>query len=257
MYKSVKFRTRPKDELLEEIDWAGETYGDLIRTIFLPDGNTLVLKTEKLLPILNRIKEKFPKLERITCYGSARYAIKKTAEEFKRLKEAGLTRIHMGIESGDAKTLENIKKGATREEIIDAGVRVKKAGIEISEYILVGIAGPERSIIHAKESARVLNAIEPTFVRFRTYVPVPGTPLGDEYASGQFTLLSAHQCLKEIRTVVDNLKGSMILCSDHVSNYADISGKLPDDKNSILKKLDHCLSLDEEAFRGDLMGFQL
>lgn len=257
MYKGVKFRTRPLDELLAEIDGAAQVMADHVRTVFLPDGNTIVLKTEKLLPILERLTEKFPALERITCYGSAKFVLKKSVEDLKRLREAGLTRVHMGIESGDGETLAKIEKGATPEEMIEAGRRAKEAGLEVSEYIMVGIAGPERSRIHARESARVLNAIEPHFIRLRTYVPVPGTPIWDDYEQGRFTLLSPHQCLQEIRTFVEHLTGSSVLLSDHLSNYANISGKIPEDKNTMLEVIDQLLERDEEDFRDSLIGHPL
>jgi radical SAM superfamily enzyme YgiQ (UPF0313 family) len=257
MYKGVPFRTRPEEEILAEIDGAAEAYGEHVKTVFLPDGNTIVLKTEKLVPILERISTRFPALERITCYGSAKFAIRKSLEEWKRLKGAGLSRLHMGIESGDAETLKKIEKGATPEEMIEAGRRVREAGIEVSEYVLVGIAGPERSQAHARASAEVLNAIEPHFVRLRTYVPVHGTPMWDDYEAGRFALPSAHECLREIRTLVEALTGPALLLSDHLSNYADITGRLPDDKEGMLAKIDECLARDEDDFRGSLIGHQL
>jgi len=119
------------------------------------------------------------------------------------------------------------------------------------------VAGPEKSQEHAKESARVLSAIEPDFVRLRTYAPVPGTPLGEEYEAGDFVLLSPHDCLREIKTLVENLDGVMELCSDHISNYANVQGIVPEDKKAILEKIDKLLDLDEENFRDHLMGYQL
>lgn len=257
MYKNVSFRTRPPEQILAEIDGAAEVYGDLVRTVFLPDGNTICLKTEKLLPILERITEKFPKLQRITCYGSAKFVIRKSLEDLKRLRAAGLKRIHMGIESGDGETLIKIEKGANPEEMIEAGRRAREAGLEVSEYILVGIAGPERSEIHARASAEVINGIRPHFVRLRTYVPVWGTPLWEDYDQGRFILPGPHDCLREIRILVENLEGPLELLSDHISNYADISGPIPDDRDRMLDRIDQCLARDEEDFRGMLTGGML
>lgn len=253
MYKNVPFRTRPTEQILAEIDAAAEVYGDRVRTVFLPDGNTIVLKTEKLLPILARLEERFPRLERVTCYGSARFVIRKSPDDLKRLRDAGLTRIHMGIESGDAKTLEKIKKGATPREMIEAGCRAREAGMEVSEYILVGIAGLERSLVHAEASAKVLNAIQPRFVRLRTFVPVEGTPMWEE----RLRLMSPHECLREILALVKRLEAPMELVSDHISNYADIRGKIPEDKERIMERIEKCLDLDEDEFRGSLIGTQL
>jgi radical SAM superfamily enzyme YgiQ (UPF0313 family) len=257
MYKGMPFRTRPTEEILEEIDGAAQEYGDRVKTVFLPDGNTIALKTDRLIPVLNRLKERFPALERITCYGSARFVLKKTPSELKRLREAGLTRLHMGIESGDAETLTKIKKGANPEDMIKAGCRVREAGMEVSEYVLVGIAGPERSRIHAEASAEVLNAIQPAFTRLRTYVPVQGTPLWEDYEQGRFILMTALECLREIKILVQNLEGSTALVSDHLSNYADIQGKFPEDKKEILLKIDRLLTLDENDFRSSLIGYPL
>jgi len=202
MYKQSRFRTRPMQEILEDIDAAAGLYGKAVKTVFLPDGNTIVLSTNKLLTILGRIAERFPDLERVTCYGSARYVVKKSREDLEALRAAGLKRIHMGMESGDGPTLEHIKKGTDPEEIVAAGRRVRAAGIEISEYYLVGLGGLDRAGDHARESARVLNAIEPDFVRLRTLVIVPGTPLGEEARAGRFTLPGALDCLRELRLLV-------------------------------------------------------
>jgi radical SAM superfamily enzyme YgiQ (UPF0313 family) len=257
MYKGVPFRTRPLEDILSEIDGAAEVYGDRVRTVFLPDGNTIVLKTEKLLPILERLSKRFPSLERITCYGSARFVLRKSADELARLQAAGLKRIHMGIESGDAETLKRIRKGATPEEMIEAGRRARVAGLEVSEYILVGIAGRERSRIHALRSAEVLNAIEPHFVRLRTYVPVPGTPLFEAYEEGRFELMGPHDCLRELEVLVSRLEGPTRLLSDHLSNYADIRGNIPGDREVLLDRIARALELDEDDFRGSLIGRQL
>jgi radical SAM superfamily enzyme YgiQ (UPF0313 family) len=257
MYKNVPFRTRPQERVLAEIDAAAEAYRDQVRTVFLPDGNTIVLKTEKLLPILARLKERFPHLERVTCYGSARFVIRKSPDDLKRLKEAGLTRIHMGIESGDAETLEKIRKGAAPEQMIEAGCRAREAGMEVSEYILVGIAGHDRSRAHAKASAAVLNAIQPRFVRLRTFVPVEGTPMWKAYENGSFKLLSPHECLREIRALLNGLEAPMELVSDHISNHVNVRGRIPEDRQRMVEHIEKCLDLDEDEFRGSLIGAQL
>jgi radical SAM superfamily enzyme YgiQ (UPF0313 family) len=250
MYKRSKFRTRPMAEIIEDIDAAAELYGEAVKTVFLPDGNTIILSTNKLLTILERIAERFPDLERVTCYGSARYVIKKSAEDLETLRAAGLKRIHMGMESGDGPTLERIKKGTTPEEIIAAGRRVKEAGIEISEYYLVGLGGTDRAEAHARESARVLNAIEPDFVRLRTLVIVPGTPLGEEARQGTFTLPGTLDCIAELRVLVKHLDCRTLLLSDHISNHVDLNGRFPEDKETLLAGLDEFLEMSEEDFGG-------
>lgn len=250
MYKNTKFRLRPVKEIKADLWMARDYYGNGIRSIFFPDGNTIIMKTDDLVEIFTFARTLFPHLKRITVYGSARYVIKKSLSDLIRLREAGLARIHMGMESGDDVTLTRIKKGVTSQEIIEAGLRVREAGIELSEYYLVGAGGLARTFEHAVESARVLSAISPEFIRLRTLVPIPGTPLYEEYRKGDFLLLSPHQALREIRLFVENLEAadSMVL-SDHVSNYCNVNGMVPKDKQAMLDLIDEYLNIEEENFR--------
>lgn len=250
MYKGTKFRLRTIEEIKEDLDTARDYYGEHINSIFFPDGNTIVMKTERLVEILNYARQLFPYLQRITVYGSARFVDRKSDEELKQLKEAGLSRIHTGMESGDDVTLEKIQKGTTSEQIISAGLKLKRAGIEVSEYYLTGIGGLERSYEHALNSARTLSAFSPDFIRIRTLVPSPGSPLYEDYRNGNFTLLNAHQALQELRILVENLEceNSMVL-SDHVANYWNVQGRLPEDKAKMLSSLDYALTLDKSNFR--------
>ena len=249
LYKGTKYRARPLAEVLEDLRAAREAYGDGVRTIFLPDANTIQLATDDLVAICRAARELFPRLERVTVYGSARFIARKTLDELKRLRAAGLSRIHTGMESGDAEVLRRIKKGADPETIVRAGRMVREAGIEQSEYVLVGIGGRERWREHAVESARVLSAIDPEFIRLRTVIPRPGTPLFEEWKAGTFELLSAYEALAETRLFVENLDGCGMLLSDHLSNFWDVHGKLPGDKDAMLAELDHALTLDRSHFR--------
>ena len=250
MYKGSKFRLRPVEEIKEDLAAARNYYGDFITSIFFPDGNTIIMKTEQLLEIFNFARELFPHLKRITVYGSARYINKKSEADLIRLREAGLTRVHTGMESGDDETLRRINKGTTAEDIIAAGLKLKTAGIQTSEYYLAGIGGIERTREHAINSARALSAFSPDFIRIRTFVPVPNTPLYEDYLRGDFKLLTPHQTLGEIRLLVENLEcdNSMVL-SDHVSNYWDVSGIIPDDREKMLAGIDEALTYDENRFR--------
>jgi len=248
MYKKKKFRIRPVAEILEDLRMARIQYGPYVNSLFFPDGNTIIMKTADLLTIISTARELFPVLERITMYGSARYLLKKSAAELEQLRAAGLTRIHSGMESGDDETLRRIEKGATAEQIIEAGLRVKAADIEISQYMLIGIGGTERSTEHALGSARVLSAIDPDFTRLRTYTPVPKTPLGQQYLSGEFQLPSPHQALRELRLLIEHLDGSNWVVSDHVSNHVNINGRMPEAKPAMLAQIDQALQLDESRF---------
>lgn len=250
MYKDKKFRIRPVSEIREDLESARTVYGESVRSLFLPDGNTILMKTDQLVELLNYARELFPSLERITMYGSARYLNLKTHEELSRLRQAGLDRIHSGMETGDDVTLAKVCKGATAAEIIAAGQKVLAAGMELSEYVLIGIGGRERTREHAVESARVLNAITPHFIRLRTLIPMAGTPLYDEYRNGTFGLLSPHEALRETRLFISELtvEGSMFY-SDHASNYAWVHGKMPQDKEKMIRKIDELLLQPETDFR--------
>lgn len=248
MYKMKKFRVRPLDEIKEDIAMAASMYGSLVRTVFLPDGNTIFMPTAQLVEICDALNRFFPSLERITVYGAAKFLVRKTMDELVHLREAGLKRIHSGLESGDDVTLAKIKKGSTAAEAIEAGRRVKEVGIELSEYILVGIGGRDRWREHAVESARVLNAIQPDFVRLRTYVPIVNTPLYKDYESGKFQLPSPHEAMREVKLMIENLTCRTLLLSDHISNYVNVAGQLPRDREKMLKHLEAALAMDESHF---------
>lgn len=248
MYKGIRFRIRQVQEIKEDLEMARQYYGEGVRTLFFPDGNTICMKTDQLVEIFGYARALFPRLERITVYGSARFLLLKSPAELRALHEAGLKRIHAGMESGDDETLRRIRKGATSDGMIEAGRRVKEAGIELSEYILVGIGGRDRWQEHALNSARALNAINPHFIRLRTLVPVPNAPLYQDYLRGDFQLPSPHEALREIRLLVEELDVSSLLVSDHVSNYLNIQGTLPAEKQRILDDIDAGLATDEGSF---------
>lgn len=255
MYKGTRFRIRSVQEIKEDLRSALDHYGPYIESIFFPDGNTIIMKTDQLLEIFNYAHELFPELKRITVYGSARFVNKKSAEDLVRLKEAGLTRIHTGMESGDDITLQRLNKGTSSEEIISAGLKLKQAGIQTSEYYMVGIAGKERWREHAENSARVLSAFSPDFIRLRTFVPEPDTPIYADVKAGTFQYLSPHEALNEIRVLIENLHcdHSMVL-SDHISNYWNVNGLIPDDRDKMLAHIDKALQIDESRFHTPSMG---
>ena len=261
MYKNRKFRKRPLEQVIEDLDLALATYGpDAIRTIFLADGNTAVLPTRKLVAIGEAAHRRFPGLERITVYGSAKFLVKKSEEEWRRVAAAGITRIHSGLESGDAVTLDQIGKGVTPEQAIEAYRHVKAAGIQLSVYLMVGVAGVERWREHALGSAHVLNEAPPDFVRLRTFIPAPGTPWHERWEQGRLTLLSAHQALEETRLLIENLEGPTELLSDHLSNFIDVRGRFPEEKPTMLAQIDEALGLPPTSFRPPtekLVGMQL
>ncbi len=250
MYKDRSFRVRPHQEVVEDLDRALELYGPHgVRTLFLADGNSAVLSTRKLVAIGEAAHQRFPALERITLYGSAQYLVKKSQADWRRIAQAGITRIHSGLESGDAVTLAEIDKGVTPEEAVDAYRHVKGAGIELSAYLMVGVAGIERWRQHALGSARVLSEAPPDFVRLRTFIPAVGTAWHQRWREGRLTLLSPYQALAETRLLIENLSGPTRLLSDHVSNFLNLQGRLPDHRGALLSQIDEALDWPRTAFR--------
>ena len=249
MYKGKKFSIRPVADIKDDILAARNLYSpESIRSLFFPDGNTIIMKTKELEEIFHFACETFPELERITLYGSAKFLKFKSLEDLKRLHQAGLKRIHKGLESGNDEILKTIQKGADSRLMAATGQRVKAAGIELSEYVLVGIGGKEMWRAHALDTARVLNEINPDFIRLRTWVPVPAAPLYKDYKTGVFKLLSPHEALQETRLLLENLKVTSLFLSDHISNFLNIAGHLPRDKAKMLKRIDEGLKMDESCF---------
>jgi len=257
VYKNgPKFRIRPVKEIKEDLLWAKENYGMNVKTVFFPSGNTIVMKTNDLVEIFNYTKELFPQVKRITVYGSAQYIAKKSLNDLKRISAAGLSRIHVGLESGDDITLERVKKGSTASIQIKAGKLVRKAGIELSEYVVMGLGGKERSKQHIKETIRVLNQINPDMIRIRTFLPKINTPILEEIKSGKFKILSAHEIIKETYDLVNGLEVTSMIYSDHYTNYIQINGKLPEEKDIMLSEIKQAFNRDVSCFRDVYIGTQ-
>lgn len=254
--KGPWFKVRSVPEICADIDEAIDRYGVNVRSIFFPAGNTIAMPTGDLAAICSYSEKKFPGLQRITVYGSSQYIAKKGLSDIRLLREAGLSRIHVGLESGDDTILKRVKKGTNAEEQIQAGQIVKHAGIQLSEYVILGLGGTERSIEHALKTAEAINAIEPDFLRLRTLVPKINTLLLHQINKGRFQLLSPHQVLLEARLLIENLSISTVLTSDHYTNYLNLSGKLPEDKERLIEEIDQALTWDISCFRPDFIGTQ-
>jgi radical SAM superfamily enzyme YgiQ (UPF0313 family) len=247
-YKGVKFSKRTVEEVNGDIDsMADELRGySGVRTAFLQDADSLVLPADDLIAILNHLKEKFPKIDRITTYARARTLSHKSVDDLKRLKQAGLTRIHTGMESGSLKVLQLIKKGMTPEEVVTGGKHVMEAGIELSEYIMPGVAGRALSGEHATETAKLLNLIRPHFIRVRTFAMHPQSPMQKMVQEGTFVPLTDDEIIAEIRLLVDHLDSmhSYFSCNDFSLNLLmQVDGFLDEKKEYMLKELDAFLSM--------------
>lgn len=231
--KGPPFRIRPVREICEDLKEARKIFGNTVRTLFFPAGNIIAMPTQDLVAICQFARNQFPHLLRITIYGSSRYIAKKGLKELKLLGKAGLNRIHVGLESGDDEILNRVKKGTNASEQIRAGHWVKQAGMELSEYVILGLGGQERTEEHATATARVINAIEPHFVRLRTLVPKINTLLLHQIKKGQFKLLSPHEVLRETRNLIETINCHTFLTSDHYTNYINLEGRLPEEKGRL------------------------
>lgn len=218
------------------------------KSAFIQDANSLILPAEELAKILRHLKEKFPSLERITSYARSKTVSKKSLEDLKLLRDAGLTRIHIGMESGCNEVLQIVDKGVTAQEHIEAGRKAMEAGFDLSEYYMPGLGGKALCEKNAQESARVINEINPTFIRLRSTVPLAGTPLAEMMKNGTWQPLTEEEKVKEIRLFIENLNGiTSYVASDHIMNLLeDVEGKLPDDKIKMLNIIDRFLNLPKD-----------
>ena len=231
------------------------------KTVFLQDADTLIVPTDQLVEIITYLKETFPSLERITSYARSKTVVKKKPEELARLRQAGLTRLHIGLETGDDELLKVVDKGATAADHIAAGKKALEAGFQLSVYVMPGLGGKDLSVQHARNTANVLTEINPHFIRFRPFVPSSRTPLLEAYRRGGLELTSPHERLREIRLLIENLQITSGVCFDHNLNAAYRSGngfvpllkhdydgyKFPDEKELVLEIIDQGLKLDEKT----------
>lgn len=251
-----KFKARPVSGIKADLDEAAANYGSRVRTLFFPAGNTIAMPTASLAEICRYSYTLFSHLQRITVYGSSHYIHRKGAEQLKTLAQAGLGRIHVGVESGDDDILIRIKKGATAADHIAAGQLARAAGIEINAYVILGIGGQEQTESHAQQTARVINEMQPEVVRLRTFVPKINTPLLEDMQAGRFQMLSPHQVLAETLALLALINIPTLVTSDHYTNYLDVAGRLPEDRETMLGKLRQALSRDESDFRPFFIGTQ-
>jgi radical SAM superfamily enzyme YgiQ (UPF0313 family) len=251
MYKHKKYRVRPLEEIEEDIQSAGEIYGN-VESVFLADGNTIAMRTDDLVRVLDCVTSVFPEVKRISVYGGARFIKGRKVEDLKRLKEHGLDIIYMGLESGDDEILEMVGKGATSEDYVRAAEKIRAAGIKLSTYVLAGLGGRARTREHAINSAKTLNRMKPDFVRIRTLALLPGFPMSEMLASGEldFEECSGREIAEETKLMLENLDIETEFLSDHVSNYLPVFGHLPRDKQAMLDAIDKVLSQpDHPALR--------
>jgi len=254
MYKHIKFEKRPIADIKRDIDTAATFTGGRVETVFIGDSDSLVIKTEDICEILDYLYAAFPSVSRTTSYARAHTLKLKSIQDLRKIREAGLTRLHIGLETGSPRLLKHIRKGATPETMIHGCTRAKGAGFEVSVYVLLGIGGMASWKEHATATARVLNEIDPDFVRVRTITPQPGTPLFQWWTEGSFEMPDPETILQEQKAIIEGLSITCQYLSDHVSNYAPVHGNLPDDKSAMLSVIDTTLEKlsKDEDFRARL-----
>ncbi|PID37963.1 MAG: coproporphyrinogen III oxidase [Proteobacteria bacterium] len=229
------------------------------QSAFLQDADSLVVPPETLSRILEELRARFPTLTRVTSYARARTLVRRRVEDLRRLREAGLNRIHVGLETGSNVVLRLVDKGVTSEQQIEAGRRVKAAEMELSFYVMPGLGGRAHSEEHARETARVLRAVDPHVIRLRSLAIPPGSPLDQARERGAFEPLREMDVVAELRQLLAALEGmSGRLTSDHVLNlFGELEGQLPDDHAALLALLDTFLELDEERQQLFVVGRRL
>lgn len=247
MYKEKTFRFRPIDEVKQDLTHARARYG-WTKRIFLADGNAFAMGTADLLELLRHISYTFPECERIGIYATPKDILRKSPDELGRLGKAGLGIIYLGLESGNPEVLRRVEKGATREEMVEAGLKVKASGIELSVTLINGLGGHELSEAHGIDSATLINAISPDYVGFLTLMLEEGAPILDEVREGRFSLLSPKEILKEILLFLENInnEGPTIFRSNHASNYLPLGGILPQDRHRLIKEIKAALLDDSQ-----------
>ncbi len=214
-----------------------------IESIFLIDGNVLVLKTEFLLKILNKITETFPECSKISLYAGLNDLRRKSVEDLKILKRAGLTLAYTGLESGDRVTLERINKGLTPEQAEEGMAKAKAAGIDILVSIIFGIGGKERSHEHIVETTRLLNIMQPEQIAPLALAIQPGTDLAKQVETGEFVQATPLQILEEEKHLLENMAGfETIYWGDHGNNIVSSKGRLPASRALFLGKIEHAIA---------------
>jgi radical SAM superfamily enzyme YgiQ (UPF0313 family) len=253
-YQDKKFVIRKYEDIVEDLRQAKRELGPVAR-VFLADGDALCIPQKRLIQILEAVNEIFPSIERVGIYANAKNILKKSVDDLRVLRSLKLKIIYMGVETGDPELLESIRKGATYDQLVEAGNRVKDADIALSVTVLLGIGGIELSERHAKNTARILTDLDPDYVGALSVIVVPGTPLYQDHVQGKFEIPDPFGLIKELRIMIaESSFTNCVFRSNHASNYLPVKATLPHDKEPILTAIDHVLSSqDKRNLRPEFM----
>lgn len=254
MYKDKRFHIRPLEEIHKDIEMARVYYGASKTRVFLCDGDAIVMKQEDLISILDHLYEAFPRLEKVTTYAGPRSTLTKTPEQLRELREHGLARAYLGVETGSDALLRQVHKGVTAEEMLEAGVRLREAGFDLWIMVLMGLAGKgEGARAHVLATADMINRMQPRHVSSMTLQLVEGTPLYEDMRSGRFHPQSAQGILEETKLLLQNITyGPIHFTSDHASNYLSLKGTIPEEATEMIAAIDSALH-GETAIRPEWM----
>lgn len=243
MYRDKRYHVRPMSDILEDIQMAKAYYGDLSR-VFLCDGDAIGMPTQDLLTILHTLQDTFPSLQKVGVYAGPRNILQKTPEELRTLREAGLTRAYLGVETGSEALLKAIGKGVSRAEMLEAGVRLREAGLDLWAMVLLGLAGTgEAGLEHSQETVTLINAMKPRHLSLLSLVLEPGTRLYRDWEAGKFLPCTPEEILREVRCLVAGLTVDPLhFTCDHASNYLPLKGTLSEERERFLTALDQALS---------------
>ena len=249
-----RFKIKSDDIIWEDIEFAA-TYCKRQDRLFLCDRDALIVPQKRLVKILEQIKTRLPWVTRVGTYANAKAIGMKSLDELKTLHDLGLGIVYMGLESGDDVTLKHVRKGADSKKMIDMGRKAKAAGIKVSVTVLLGLAGKERSHIHAKETGRVISAMDPDYVGALSLMLIPGTPLYQEAEAGTFHTLDVEELLEELKIMIEHTHMTNgMFTSNHASNYLPIRAYMPQDKGAVLRLINKAqngqVSLRSEWMRG-------
>ncbi len=240
-YKGSRFRIKDQEVIDADIAYAAE-HLSFLRRVFLTDGDALILPQDRLVRILTRIRGKMPSIQRVGLYGNAKSILRKSAEQLAELRELGLGIVYLGLESGDDEVLKSIRKGVAAERIVEAGSRIREAGLKLSVTALLGIAGRERSLIHARATGEALSAMDPNYVGVLTLMLLPNTELWREVREQRFELPTQPELMLELREMLFHTNMTRgLFFSNHASNYLALRVKMPADREKALKVIDGAL----------------
>jgi len=242
-YTGVKFRIRPLEDIKQDIDSVARNYSWSARRVFLENGDALIAPQHLLVAVLNHLNERFPHLDRTGTYASPQSALLKSLDELRELNRLGLKIAYLGVETGDEELLKKVNKGANYDQLVEAGKKLKQAGITTSVTVILGLGGVEGSQKHALATGRILSDIDPDFAGALTIMLVPGTPLHKDWQEGRFSLISPLQSLAELKTIIENSDfTNCFFTANHASNYLPVKARLPEQKVEIIKLIDDILT---------------